>query len=316
MIGDRIDIAAAYLRAGNVVAIPTETVYGLACNALDTHAITRVYEVKERPFFDPLIIHVDSVDKISQYANFEPELLWKIAHGEMPGPLTLLLEKKDMVPNLITAGLDKVAIRVPSHPVTQNLLSTLEFPLAAPSANPFGYISPTSSKHVEDQLGDKIPYILEGGSSQIGLESTIIGMENGQLTVYRKGGLSIDRLKRYETRIHILETSSSNPQSPGMLKSHYAPTTPFELVNDIERSVQQAIMEQKKVGVLAFGPIKLECDYQLNLSEKGDTNEAAVNLFGYMRNLDDQGLDVIYASLVPELGLGLAINDRLRRASV
>ena len=316
MIGDQVDIAAAYLRAGNVVAIPTETVYGLACNALNPEAITKVYEIKERPFFDPLIIHVASVDRISLFANFEPGLLKNIAAGEMPGPITLLLEKKDVIPNLITAGSNKVAIRVPSHWMTQKLLSRLDFPLAAPSANPFGYISPTSAKHVEAQLGHKIPYILDGGPSKIGLESTIIGMENGQLTVYRKGGLSIERLKNYEFSIHVLETSSSNPKSPGMLKSHYAPVTPFELVNDLERAVVRGVKGHKKVGVLFFGLQNIQCDYQMNLSEKGDLNEAAVNLFDYMRKLDDQGLDVIYTSFVPDYGLGLAINDRLRRASV
>ena len=316
MIGDKIDIAAAYLRAGNVVAIPTETVYGLACNALDTSAITKVFEVKQRPYFDPLIVHVDSIEKIEQYAFLEPEILNRIAQNEMPGPLTLLLKKKDIIPDLITAGSPQVAIRIPSHPFTRKLLRELDLPIAAPSANPFGYISPTSAKHVEDQLGDKIPYILDGGNCQIGLESTIIGMQDGLLTVFRKGGLSLENIQEYEQDIKVIESSSSNPQSPGMLKSHYAPSTSFVVVDDLNKSLSDARNKKLKVGVLAFGPDQPQSEVTLNLSPSGKITEAAVNLFSYMRILDGKNLDLILTSFLPEENLGLAINDRLRRAAV
>lgn len=315
MIGDRIDIAAAYLRAGNVVAIPTETVYGLACNALNISAITKVYSVKERPYFDPLIVHVGSIEDIVKYAYLDDPMLVKIAKDQMPGPLTLLLKKRSIIPDLITAGSERVAIRIPSHPMSRELLDELEFPLAAPSANPFGYISPTKAEHVDKQLGSKIPYILNGGPCSVGLESTIIGVEDSRLTVYRKGGLSVETLIDYEGNINILESSSSNPKSPGMLKSHYAPETSLIIVEDIEEKVKKAIEKGLRVGALTYGAFQIECDMHLMLSESSELDVAAGRLFEYMRRLDEAGLDVIYTSLVPEEGLGLAINDRLRRAT-
>lgn len=313
MIGKAIDISAAYLRAGEVVAIPTETVYGLACNALNTDAITKVFEVKERPFFDPLIVHVSSVDQIEKYAHLDSELLTQIAHAHMPGPLTLLLNKKEIIPDLVTAGSDRVAIRVPSHALTRRLLSELDFPLAAPSANPFGYISPTSANHVDDQLGGKVPYILDGGFSDVGIESTIIGLEGDVLVVYRKGGLSIDVFRSYTDNIRVNALSTSKPNAPGMLKSHYAPKCKFIIVKDWS-NIKTSNLE---VGLLTFGEImdNLSPKHQVNLSPSHSYKEAAQKLFAAMRHLDSLGLDVIYTKLLPEESLGIAINDRLRRAA-
>ena len=188
MIGTALSTAIELLRRDEVVAIPTETVYGLAGNALYPKAIASIFEIKNRPRFDPLIVHASSVERLSQYANAFPEAARRLADQFMPGPLTLLLDKAAIIPDLVTAGSPRVALRVPNHPLTLSLLQQLDFPLAAPSANPFGYISPTTAQHVADQLGSQIPYILDGGPCQVGVESTIVGFEDGQAVVYRKGG--------------------------------------------------------------------------------------------------------------------------------
>lgn len=313
VIDTKIDIAAAYLRAGEVVAIPTETVYGLAGNALDGDAVARIFAVKERPFFDPLIVHVKSIDAIAKYGHFNHEVLKKIAHDHMPGPVTLLLPRTHLIPDIITAGLDRVAIRIPSHNIARSLLNQIEFPLAAPSANPFGYISPTRATHVNDQLGHKIPYILDGGPCAVGVESTIIGVEGGELVVYRKGGLPIDQLISYGLPIRINEHSSSNPNAPGMLKSHYAPSCKLKIVDNWNLDE----IDVETIGILTFGkdPMPSNVKHYINLSATSDLNEAAKNLFTSLRKFDQLKLEQIWVKLLPEKGLGLAINDRLRRAA-
>lgn len=314
LIGTDIVQASNLLKAGDVVAIPTETVYGLAANALDKSAVLKIYEIKNRPSFDPLIIHVSAISEIEKYAVSIPEQLKDFAELTMPGPLTLLLPKKSLIPDLVTSGLDRVAIRVPKHPLTLDLLSNLDFPLAAPSANPFGYISPTSAQHVNAQLGDKIPYILDGGACSVGIESTIIGIENDEIIVYRLGGLSIDYLEKYLGKITLAINQSSNPKSPGQIKSHYAPKKPF-LLGNIEALIETH--HTKKIGVLIFGPHNLSAPNLeiYNLSESENTFEAAMHLFDYMRKLDDSEVELIVADFLPQTGLGKAINDRLQRAA-
>ncbi len=315
IIGNRIDIAAAYLRAGDVVSIPTETVYGLAGNALDSSAVARIFEAKKRPHFDPLIIHLGSIQDIQRYAVLDNAKLMALAEKFMPGPITLLLPKKDVISDLVTSGSDRVAVRIPNHPLTRRLLMNLDFPLAAPSANPFGYISPTSAQHVQDQLGGEIPYILDGGGAQIGLESTIVGEEDGRIMVYRKGGLTIDVIREVVEELVVFEHSSSNPKAPGMLKSHYAPNSKIKLVQTWDAI---PMLEGLRIGALTFGVSveNMPTENQRNLSTTGNSNEAAQNLFKYMRELDNLNLDIIYTKLLPEEGLGIAINDRLRRATV
>ena len=314
MIGNRIDIAAAYLRGGDVVALPTETVYGLGCNALMPDAVAKVYTVKQRPSFDPLILHVDELGKITQYALINDELLYQIAKQYMPGPLTLLLPKKSVVPDMATAGSDRVAIRIPAHPITQKLLSRLDFPLAAPSANPFGYISPTTARHVDDQLGALIPYILDGGPCNIGVESTILGKENDNYIVYRKGGLAIEEIHRHIPNLQVFENSSSNPKAPGMLKSHYAPKAKFRLSHSHDLSQYENLDEVAFLGFDKFID-GLPQNQQILLSKDGNINKAAQNLFAALRKLDQNKYQIILAIPVPDSGLGKAINDRLRRAS-
>jgi L-threonylcarbamoyladenylate synthase len=314
MIGTDIDKAIQLLKAENVVAIPTETVYGLAGNALSSKAVADIFSIKNRPSFDPLIIHTSDLNKIGAFVQEIPDLARRLAEHFMPGPLTLLLPKTPAIPDIVTAGSERVAIRIPNHPVALKLLDALPFPLAAPSANPFGYISPTTAKHVADQLGGKIKYILDGGPCSVGLESTILGFENGHPTIFRKGGTTIEAIEKVIDKVEIKPFSTSNPQAPGMLKSHYAPKAPV-ILGDLQQLIKEHSTE--KVGVITFhNRIEgIPGDHQLILSPNKDMREAAQRLFAGMRQLDQQELDIILAELVPEEGLGVAINDRLRRAA-
>lgn len=314
-IGTDIHEAIKLLQQNELVGIPTETVYGLAANALDEEAITKIYEAKERPFFDPLIIHTDSLEKIKYLVKGIPDVLLEMSKVFMPGPFTILLEKTPEIPDMITAGGDKVAVRIPNHPLTLSLLSKIDFPLAAPSANPFGYISPTSAAHVEAQLGEKLNYILDGGKCEIGLESTIVEWKEDRLVVLRKGGIPVESFSKYAANIEIQETSTSNPTAPGMLKSHYAPKVPV-MINPTVETIGEYNIE--RIGVLAFQESKnlIPIENQLILSKEGDLNEAAQNLFSYMRLLDSMDIDLIITETFPEEGLGRAINDKLKRAAV
>lgn len=310
-IGKDINKAKQLLSQGELVAIPTETVYGLACNALNEEAVTRIFQVKNRPQFDPLIVHVPSFERVAKYASNIPDNGKKLAEAFWPGPLTLLLLKNDIISDLVTAGLPNVGVRSPDHPLTSVLLKDLDFPLAAPSANPFGYVSPTTAEHVNDQLGDKISYILDGGPCRVGIESTIIGFENGLATVYRSGGLRIEDIEKVIGRVRFQTQSSSNPKAPGQLQSHYAPLKKM-IVGDLGELI-------KKFGSRAVGVMSFERDFQipnqLILSRSGNLEEAARNFFSYLRAFDKLSVDLILAEYVPDEGLGRAINDRLRRAS-
>jgi len=309
--GSDISQARTILTAGNTVAIPTETVYGLAANALNTAAVAQIFSIKKRPTFDPLIVHTHSIDALYSFVRELPEAARLLAEAFWPGPLTLLLPKKSIIPDLVTSGLDRVAVRIPDHPLTLALLQSLDFPLAAPSANPFGYISPTTAQHVADQLGNEVEYILDGGASNVGVESTIVGWEDGKATVMRVGGLSIEAIENVIGKVNVLAVSSSNPAAPGMLKSHYAPRIPMRAGN-ISELIQQ--YTSKKIAVLSFQHAYPAVHMNYILSKTGDLNEAAQHLFAAMRELDATDADIILTEFVPATGLGLAINDRLKRA--
>ena len=313
IIGKDIKRAQEFLNNGQLVAIPTETVYGLAGNALDESAVLSIFETKKRPSFDPLIVHTDSLEKLEQYVLEIPDKAFLLAKAFWPGPLTLLLPKKSIIPDLVTSGLDTVAVRIPNHALTLELLTGLDFPLAAPSANPFGYISPTSAQHVSQQLGDEIPYILDGGACGIGIESTIVGFIDGITTIYRLGGLAVETIENVVGEVSLMPHSSSNPQAPGMLKSHYAPRKPFYLK---DRSSILSLGNENS-GYLLYDHYLdgIDRKYQRLLSPKGDLKEAAHNLFAYLRALDAEPLDQIYGEFVPDINLGRAINDRLKRAA-
>jgi L-threonylcarbamoyladenylate synthase len=315
-IGKDIEKAKYYLENGALVAIPTETVYGLAANALDSIAVAKIFAAKERPSFDPLIVHLSDASKLMDYALEIDPRLKQLTEAFWPGPLTILTEKKSNVPDTVTSGLDKVGLRVPQHPLTLKLLASLTFPLAAPSANPFGYISPTTAQHVNDQLGDKIDYILDGGSSTVGLESTICGIEDNVPTIYRLGGLSIEQIvDQSRTNWELNINQSSNPIAPGTLKSHYAPKTQL-IQGDIIELV--SLTQPEKFGIISFQNLyqyDAEICEQVVLSVNGDLTIASSKLFSTMRELDNKNLDVIFAEIFPDRGLGKAINDRLKRAS-
>ncbi|HHP7241345.1 MAG TPA: L-threonylcarbamoyladenylate synthase [Cyclobacteriaceae bacterium] len=312
-IGTDLLLAANLLRKGDLVGIPTETVYGLAGNALDPDALLKIFKVKNRPSFDPLILHIHSFDQLHDISDSIPQPAVELARAYWPGPLTLVLTKKNIVPDVASSGLDTVAVRMPRHSLTRDLLSRLDFPLAAPSANPFGYISPTSAEHVAQQLGDKIPYILDGGPSDVGLESTILGFEGDKPVIYRLGGINLELLEDALGKIRLSVNQSSNPSAPGMLKSHYAPRKPLFTGNIPEL---MKTYKNKKIAVLSFFKHYAGINNQIVLSENGDLDEAAHKLFEALRKLDQSDCEIIISELFPEKGLGRAINDRLKRASV
>jgi len=314
-IGYDILKAAGLLRAGETVAIPTETVYGLAANALDEVAVSKIFTAKNRPAFDPLIVHVAAVEEIKKWTKHIPDQALLLAKTHMPGPLTLILPKSDRIPDIVTSGHSTVGIRVPAHPLTAQLLSVLDFPLAAPSANPFSYVSPTSAAHVQQQLGERISYILDGGPCSVGLESTIVAFENNCPIVLRLGGLSVESICKTLGMEKIdIRQSSSRPNAPGMLDSHYAPKKKL-IVGDLHQlstqynQAEAAILCLKDKGWRKAGYRVFE------LSSGGDLEEAARNLFHFLRMMDAVNEPAIIAEWMPDYGLGLAINDRLRRAS-
>jgi L-threonylcarbamoyladenylate synthase len=310
-IGTDIEKAKALLEGGELVAIPTETVYGLAGNALDNSSVTRIFEVKGRPQFDPLIVHVPSFVAAAQYAENDVPLAKKLANQFWPGPLTLLLRKKTVIGDLVTSGLETVGLRCPDNALTGSLLKMLSFPLAAPSANPFGYVSPTRPEHVEEQLGNKIAYILDGGICRVGVESTIIGFDHETPVIYRLGGITQEQIESVIGPVTVRTHSTSNPKAPGQLISHYAPRKKLVLGNLAEL--------QQKYASENFGVISFQQDaplpYKFILSPSGRLDEAAQNLFLALRTLDKMPIDIILAEPVPDTGLGRAINDRLRRAA-
>lgn len=312
IIGKDIQVAEALLRKGELVAIPTETVYGLAGNALNEDAVLNIYKVKNRPQFNPLIIHVASLQKMKLYVEHIPAKGLRLAQDFLPGPLTFLLPKKNIIPDLVTAASNLVAVRIPNHALTISLLEKLDFPVAAPSANPFGYVSPTSAQHVFDSLHGSIPYILDGGDCKVGLESTIISFnENEQVVVHRVGGTTIEAIEEHIGEKVIMDVfSPDKPSTPGQLKSHYATHTPLQMgnVNELIREY-----EGKKIAVISFATVYAGTK-SFMLSQKEDMNEAAKNLFKTLRQLDKQDFDIILAERFPEHGLGAAINDRLMRA--
>jgi L-threonylcarbamoyladenylate synthase len=314
LCADAVAQAAAVVRRGGIVAMPTETVYGLAANAFDANAVARVFEAKRRPRFDPLIVHVCAPRELERVASEVPPAAQRLVAKFWPGPLTLVLPKRPEIPDLVTSGLPTVAVRMPDHPLALALIQAAGVPLAAPSANPFGYISPTTAEHVRRQLGDRVDFILDGGPCRIGVESTILGWRDGVPTLLRAGGLAVEDL---EHELGPIERSVSpdaalKPDAPGQLAQHYSPRTPMRLVaRDTPPPDEgrygwiglQAPLEPRRYAAVEA------------LSPAGDLREAAATLFVALHRLDALCLDGLHAGLVPDTGLGLAINDRLRRAA-
>ncbi len=314
MITDNLEKAIYVLNKNELIAIPTETVYGLAGNAYSEVALKKIYQLKNRPFNNPLIVHIKSIDYLKEIALEIPEIALKLAAKFWPGPLTLVLKKQAHISDLVTAGKETVAIRMPNHKLTLELLQKLDFPLAAPSANPFGSISPTSSKHVLDYFKDKLEVILEGGNCENGLESTIIGFEDNQVILYRHGSISVEEIEGVVGKILINSNNDIDPKSPGMFSRHYAPKTDTYLTNNVNELIKS--FPNQKIGLLLFqNEIKNpSIKHQEILSKKGDLSEAARSLYAAMHRLDEKEIDIIIAEILPEIGLGKSINDRLKRA--
>jgi L-threonylcarbamoyladenylate synthase len=312
-IGADIDYARKLLTAGELVAIPTETVYGLAANAFDERAVAKIFSAKNRPLFNPLIVHVSGIDQVRAIVDHIPPAAEKLIAKFSPGPLTILLPRNEKIPDIVTAGLPEVAIRIPSHPLTLELLHKLDFPLAAPSANPFGYISPTSAQHVQKVLSGKIPYILDGGKSNTGIESTIVGFNNGSPVIYRQGIITKEDMEELVGPVAL--NQSKKTVAPGMLESHYSPHTALYLSEDIDTLIRN--FNSKEVGLITYEDYSklLPAEQQILLYKSGDLNAAARNLYAALHEMDERGYKAIVVKKLPEQGIGIAINDRLTRAA-
>ncbi|MCX5660745.1 MAG: L-threonylcarbamoyladenylate synthase [Planctomycetota bacterium] len=316
-----VEQAAALIRAGGLVALPTETVYGLGANALDPRAVARIFEVKGRPSFDPLIVHAATAEAAFDLVESTPAQAQLLADRLWPGPLTLVLPRRSTVPDIVVSGLPGVAVRVPSHPVAQALLAAAMVPIAAPSANRFGAISPTTAMHVFQELGLTVDMILDGGPCQHGLESTVVSFMEDPPVLLRPGGMPAETIEDLIGPLARRPRAGSPAMSPGMLDRHYAPHTPLVL----HRAGSTFDPVGRRVGLLMLRLPPDDAGYAKDyakgfaaveeLSPAEDLRQAAANLFAAMRRLDAAGLELIYAHLVPDSGLGLAINDRLRRAS-
>ncbi len=322
-----ISRAAAILRKGGLVAFPTETVYGLGANALNERAVARVFEVKGRPRFDPLIVHIAGMEWLERLTTEFPPPARQLAEQFWPGPLTLVLPKTSAVPDLVTAGGSTVAVRMPDHPVALGLLRAADLPIAAPSANLFGRISPTNAEHVREQLGPLIDLILDGGPCRIGVESTVLQLTPQGPLLLRPGGTTLEEIEAVIGKVHLpspagTESASPGLVSPGTLPQHYAPRTPLVLTAETPGVNDGDSRLGKRIGILAFrdaDTASRDADSRFAavevLSHSGNLREAAANLFAALRRLDAAGLDLIVAETFPEVGLGRALNDRLRRAA-
>ncbi len=308
---DAIAEAAAVLRGGGLVAFPTETVYGLGADALDARAVARIFEAKARPAFDPLIVHLAGLEGLPAVADDADPRIRPLAARFWPGPLTLVLPRREAVPEIVSSGLDTVAVRIPAHPVAQALLRAAGLPVAAPSANPFGYVSPTTAAHVSDQLGGAVDLVLDGGPCRVGVESTILSLGEPPL-VLRPGGVAKEDLEAALGIPLAVARPAERPAAPGQLARHYATRTPLRILAGPAASPAAG----RKVGLLAFGPTAARGYAAIEvLAPDRSLTTAASNLFSALRRLDALGLDLVLAEPCPETGLGRAIMDRLRRAA-
>lgn len=305
-----IQQAARMIAAGELVAFPTETVYGLGANVFDPVAVARIFETKERPSFDPLIVHICELSQLDGLYRGNDERVFKLAEKFWPGPLTMVLPKKDAVPDIVTAGMDTVAVRMPANPLARELIRQAQTPIAAPSANKFGRISPTEAQHVKKQFPDV--YTIDGGKTQVGIESAVITLHDDGFEVLRPGVITEADLEAVVSRSGI-DSKEKQQQSPGLLKSHYSPGKPMSIVADPCNHFK----EQDRAGLISFGLPGDDCHFAKTevLSRSKDLMEAAVNLFSAMHRLDESDIDYIVAEPLPEEGIGVAIMNRLKKAS-
>ncbi len=308
---DNIIKGAEILKSGGLVAFPTETVYGLGADALNPVAAARIFEAKRRPHFDPLIVHVADISGAEKIAEAIDRKSLRVMERFWPGPLTIVLEKKLSVPDIVTSGLGTVAVRMPDHQAALSLIKHSGTPIAAPSANRFGCLSPTSADHVFSQLGDSVDLILDGGPCLIGVESTIIKSVNNRVHLLRPGGTPLEEIEDFLGEALLIEHSHEKTEAPGQLPYHYSPEKRLILVDEIKNI-------DDRCGYLFFSHPKIDfaAERCCILSERGDLREAAANLFSHLHMLDSLDIDIIYAERVNRPGLGVAIMDRLKKASM
>lgn len=310
---ESINRAAEIIRSGGLVAFPTETVYGLGADGLNPIAVAKIFEVKKRPSFNPLILHISEKEWLKRFTIYSDERIDYLIKKFWPGPLTLVLPKKDEVPDIVTSGNPTVAIRMPNHIVALELIEKSGTPIAAPSANRFGHLSPTLAEHVKKSLGNKVDLILDGGVSNIGLESTIIQFYQGEFFLLRPGGLSKEEIEKEIGPVKTTMPKTDKPTSPGQLPYHYSPAKPLLFLSD-ENLI---IHKDKKIGALFFKEKSIDYNFSSLkiLSKSGDLKEAAANLFKYLHDLEQEDIELIMVEPIKEEGLGLAIMDRLKKAS-
>ena len=316
VITEEISQAITVLNNDDIIGFPTETVYGLAGNIYSEKAIAKIFDIKKRPAFNPLIVHIKDVIALNKIAKNVPEKAMLLASKFWPGPLTLLLEKKSTIPDVITAGKPTVAVRIPNHLLALELLRAVDFPLAAPSANPFGRISPTTAQHVANYFQDDLKLVLDGGDCHNGLESTIVGFDDfGEAVIYRLGAISTEDIEGVVGKTTLRNKNEKSPEAPGMIGKHYSPRTKTMFLNAIDLKSDE--FKNVKIGALTFCT-KLESEHIVHseiLSAKADLAEAAKNLYQALHQLDAMNLDLILVEKMQNKGLGLAINDRLKRAT-
>ena len=309
-----LKLASKFLSNEEVVAIPTETVYGLAANMYSDKAVRTIFDVKKRPAYNPLIVHIGSIDWLDRLVTEVPENAHKLIGEFWPGPLTLLLNRTSEVPDLVTGGSSRVAVRMPSHGKMLELLNQLDFPLVAPSANPFKSISPTCAEHVEDYFEDKIPMVLDGGHCSSGIESTIVGFEDEETVLYRPGPIPVERIEQIVGHVRVQSSFQKQPDAPGMLKKHYSPKTRTVIIDDPKAFIQKH--KGDKVGLTLFTDSNLDLPVeQIILSQTGNLDEAASRLYDAMHQMDRKGLDLIAITRFPDEGVGKSLNDRISRAA-
>jgi L-threonylcarbamoyladenylate synthase len=311
-----IRLAAGIIRTGGLVAFPTETVYGLGCDAMNPAAAAKIFEAKQRPQFDPLIVHIADRSQLDTVAILQSPVAQRLMDEFWPGPLTLVLPKQSAVPDLVTAGLPTVAVRMPSHPVAHALICEAGTPIAAPSANPFGYVSPTTARHVFDGLGRTVDLILDGGPCSVGIESTVVSLIGPQPALLRPGSITLEQLTVVIGPVDGPSGNNDRPVAPGQLTRHYATLTPLTIL--ASAGTQAVPSPEERVSLLLISPSNI-IEHRFAavevLSPTGDLREAARNLFAALRRLDALCLDRIYAEPCHETGLGRAIMDRLRRCA-
>lgn len=306
--------AAQLLKQGEVVAIPTETVYGLAGNAFEPKALAKIFAAKERPTFDPLIVHIADIEQLKDVAQNIPDAAYKLAEAYWPGPMTMILPKKDCIPDLCTSGLPSVAVRFPSHPVAQAIIRESGLPLAAPSANLFKHVSPTTAEHVAAQLADRIAGIVDGGACEVGVESSIISLVGDKPTVLRPGAITPEMFQKVLGEVDIKESTSKPGQpmaAPGQCDTHYRPQVPLYY-----GAVPAGCRLPANTARIAFGNTQGPVPATVNLSKSEDMLEATAKLYAYMHDLDLPDYSLILVDEIPNVGVGMALNDRLKRASI